>query len=464
MQTNNTPLPNSRLQLEFELPPEQLDRAVATAVGRLSRQVRVPGFRPGKAPRVMLERVIGPGAVVEEALDIVVADAWREAVREQGIAPLTSPEVDVTQGEEGKPVIFKAVVQVSPQVRLGDFEHFNFKPEIGPVDETMVDKVVEELRDAEGHLEPVTGRGAQKGDYAIIAFTGLRDGEPFPGGSSERMPLILGQQRFIPGFEEELMGLPVGETREFDIVFPADYQEETLRDKKVQFTVTLQELRGKVLPEATDEFARSIGKFADMTELRAELRKRLEANSTDRARHEFADKIIDYAVANATLELPDLLVDQEVEVMHDELRSALARQGISEEVYLKVSNKTEAEIHADLRPDATKRVKTLLVLTEVAKAKGVEVTDAEIQGEVDEARARYAKSPDVLRYFESDRGRNYMRSTLRRSKTVEQLIDEWLAAHPEFPQLVHLEDARESSPVAAMAGENAAPEIAAAGA
>jgi trigger factor len=465
MQTNTTPLSNSRLQLEFELPSEQLDRAVVTAVGRLSRQVRVPGFRPGKAPRVMLERVIGAGAVVEEALDIVVADAWREAVKEQGIAPLTSPEVDVTQGEEGKPVIFKAVVQVSPEVKLGDFEHFNFRPEIGPVDETMVDKVVGELRDAEARLEPVTdGSGAQKGDYAIIAFTGLRDGQPFPGGSSERMPLILGEQRFIPGFEEELMGLPIGETREFDVVFPAEYQEESLRDKKVHFEVTLKELRRKVLPEESDEFARSVGKFADMDELREELRSRLEANSTDRARHEFADRIIDYAVANATVELPDILVDQEVEVMHDELRSALARQGISQEVYLKVSNKTEEDLHAELRPDAAKRVKTLLVLTEVARAKGVEVSDAEIQGEVDEARLRYGKSPDVLRYFESDRGRNYIRSTLRRSKTVEQLIDEWLAAHPDSPRLVHLEAARESSLVAAMAGETAVPEIAAAGA
>jgi len=465
MQTNKTPLPNSRLQLEFEFPPERLDKAVITAVSRLSRQARVPGFRPGKAPRVMLERVIGQGAVLDEALDLLVQEAWREAVKEQGIVPLTQPEVDITQGEEGKPVLFKAVVQVSPEVSLGDFEHFNFKPEIQPVDETMVEKVVDELRDAEGKLEPVTdGSGAVKGDYAIIAFTGLRDGEPFPGGSSERMPLILGEQRFIPGFEEELMGLPLGETREFDVVFPAEYQEESLRDKKVHFTVTLNELRRKVLPEADDDFARSVGKFADLAELKSELRKRLEANSVDRARHEFADRIIDYATSNATLELPDILVDQEVEVMHDEMRSALARQGISQDVYLKVSNKTEADLHAELRPDATKRVKTLLVLTEVAKARGVEITDADVQAEVNQARARYGSSPDVIRYFESERGRNYIKSTLRRSQTVEQLIDEWLAAHPDFPRLVHLEDAQESSPMAAMAGEGAVPEVAPAGA
>jgi trigger factor len=455
MQTNNTPLPNSRLQLEFELPSEQLDRAVVTAVGRLSRQVRVPGFRPGKAPRVMLERVIGPGSVVEEALDIVVSEAWREALKEQAFVPLTSPEVDVTQGEEGKPVKFTAVVQVSPEVKLGDFEHFNFKPEIGPVDETMVDKVVDELREAEGSLEPVGGRGAEKGDYAIIAFSGLKDGLPFAGGSSERLPLILGEGRFIPGYEENILGHAVGDTTEFDVTFPSDYQEESLRDQQAHFTLTVKELRAKVMPEATDEFARSVSKFADMAELRAELRKRLEANSVDRARHEFADRIIDYAVANATLEVPDILVDQEVEVMHDEFRSALTRQGINEEVYLKVSNKTSEDLHGEFRPDAVKRVKTLLVLTEIAKAKGVEITDRDIQAEVDDARASYGKRPEIMRYFESERGRNYIKSTLRRSRTVEQIIDEWLAAHPESPRLVHLEDARESSPLAAMAGEAA---------
>jgi trigger factor len=412
----------------------------------------------------MLERVLAPGAVLHEALDLLVEESYREAVKEQGLAPLTSPEVDITQGEEGKPVIFKVVVQVSPEIELGDYEHFNFKPEIAPVDETMVEKVLDELRDAEGHLEPVSGRGAEKGDYAVIAFTGLKDGEAFPGGSSERMPLVLGEQRFIPGFEEELMGLEVGGTREFDVVFPAEYQEESLRDKKVHFTVTLKELRHKALPEADDEFARSVGKFADLAELTADLRRRLEANSVDRARHEFADKIIDYATANATLELPDVLIDQEVEVMHDELRSALARQGINEEIYLRVSKKSEADIHADLRPDATKRVRTLLVLTEIAKARGVEISDAEVQAEVDEARRRYADSPNVVRYFESERGRNYIKSTLRRSKTVEQLIDEWLEAHPDFPRLVHLEDAQESSRVAAMAGESGASAAAIAGA
>jgi trigger factor len=456
MQTANTPLPNSRLQLEFELPPERLSRAIAQAVSRLSRQTRVPGFRPGKAPRLMVERVLGDTAVLDDALDHLVDDAFREAIVEQHLSPLTEPEIEVTQREEGKPVLFKAVIQVRPELKLGDYEHFGFAPEIKPVDETMVERVIDELRDSHASLEPVTGRGADRGDYAIVSLVGTRDGVTFPGGSSERMPLILGEDRLIPGFEENLLGAAKGDEREFDIAFPDDYHDESLRSQTAHFAVTVKELRHKVQPEANDAFAQSVGKFADMAALTAELRKRLESNAVDRARHDFADRIIEYATANATVELPDVLIDQEIEVMHDELRSALARQGIDEEGYLKVIGKTREEILAEFRPGAEKRVKTLLVLSEIARAKGVEVPEAEVQAEIERARRRYAGDPSLIRYFESERGRSYIRSTIRRSRTVEQLVDEWLAAHPESPRLPHLEDAEEDSPVQAPPAEAAA--------
>ncbi len=456
MQTTNTPLPKSRLQLEFELPPERLSRAITQAVGRLGRQTRVPGFRPGKAPRVMLERVLGPSAIVDDAVDALVEEAFREAMREQDLLPLASPEVEITQSEEGKPLLFKAIVQVRPDVVLGDYDHFGFKPDIKPVDETMVDKVIDELRDDQASLEPVTDRGAEKGDYAVLAFVGTRDGVAFPGGSSERMPLILGEERLIPGFEDNLLGAAKGDEREFDIVFPDDYQEESLRSQTAHFSVTVKELRHKTLPAVDDAFAKSVGKFENMAELRVELRKRLEAGALDRARHEFADKIIDYATANATLELPDVLVDQEVEVMHDELRSALTRQGIDEPTYLKVVAKTEEDLHAEFRPQAEKRVKTLMVLSEIALGKGVEVPDEDVEGEIARARSRYADNPDLIRYFESERGRSYIRSTFRRSRLVEQLVDEWLAANPDFPRLPHIEDSAETSPVAQSAAEASA--------
>jgi len=344
------------------------------------------------------------------------------------------------QAEEGKPLIFKATVQVPPDVHLGDYKGFNFGPEIETIDEARVDKVLEELRDQNATLTAVEGRGAQDGDYAVISFVGSRDGEPFEGGTSERMPIILGQERLIPGFEANLLGLEVGGSTEFDITFPDDYPEASLAGKPVRFDVELKELREKVLPPEDDDFARSIGQFEDLANLRTEIKARLERNALDRARHEFADKIIEYATANATLELPDVLVDQEVEIMHDELRGSLARQGVDEAAYLKATEKSEADLHADFRPRAEKRVKVLLVLSKIAEDEGLEISDRDVEAEVRTARQRYGNDRKTMAYFESERGRSFIRSSLRRSRLVEKLVDEWLAAHPEHPALPHLEE------------------------
>ena len=458
MQVTSTPAPGSSLLLEVELPPERLSRAVDDAVRRLARRNRVPGFRPGKAPRHVLERVLGPGIVLDEAVEHLVQDAYREALVEKEILPLTNADVEIVQAEEGKPVIFKATVQVRPDVTLGDYRNFNFKPEIETIDDAKVDKVVDELRDQNATLGPVEDRGAKKGDYAVIAFKGTRDGQPFEGGSADRMPLVIGEDRLIPGFEDHLAGVRIGDSTEFDITFPDDYGEASLAGKQVHFTVELKELREKILPDADDEFAASMGDFADLAALRADIRRRLEHNAIDRARHEFADRIIEYAVANATMELPDVLIDQEVEVMHDEFRVSLARQGITEEAYLKVTGQTDAELHAEFRPRAEKRVRTLLVLSKIAETEGMTIPDADVEAEVARARERYARDQKTVRYFDSERGRNFIRSTLRRSRIVERLVDDWLAAHPEHPALPHLEDqesALESSSAEAAAAVGA---------
>jgi len=446
MNVTATPTARSSVLLEIELPPERLDRAVDLAIRHLSRRTRVPGFRPGKAPRPVLERMLGPAAVMDEAVEHLVSDAYRDALVEKEILPLANAEIEVVQAEEGKPFIFKATVPIRPTVTLGDYRDFNFAPEIEAIDDARVDKVVEELRDQNATLAAVEDRPAKAGDYAVIAYTGTREGEPFEGGSSERMPLILGEDRLIPGFEDHVIGLAVGESVDFDITFPEDYAEPSLAGREAHFGVTLRELREKVPPDADDAFAQSLGQYDDLATLKTEIRRRLERNAVDRARHDFSDRIIDYAVANATLELPDILVDQEVEVMHDEFRVSLGRQGIDEAAYLKAVEKTEADLHADLRPSAEKRVKALLVLSRIAEDEGIELPDADIEAEAALARERYAGDRKLVAYFDSERGRNFIRSTLRRTRTVEKLVDDWLAAHPEHPPLPHAEDAEPAGP------------------
>jgi trigger factor len=440
MNVTVSPAPKSAVTLRVEVPPERLDAAIAEAVRHLSQRTKIHGFRPGKAPRAVVERAVGSEAVLEEAMDHLVQRAYRDALREQDILPLTQAEVNVEQGEEGKPVIFTATIQVRPEVTLGDYKGYKFKPDIETIDAAKVDKVVEELRDQNATLAPVEDRGARNGDYAVIGYTGTREGVPFDGGSAERMPLILGEERLIPGFEANVVGLKPGERTAFDIAFPDDYPEASLAGQKARFEVELKELREKILPDETDEFAQSLGAFEDLAGLKVEIKARLERNALDKARHEFADKIIEYATANATLELPDVLVEQEVEIMHDELRGSLARQGIDEASYLKVTGKSEADLHADFLPRAEKRVKVLLVLSKVAEAEGLEIADREVEAEVQRARQRYGNDKRTMAYFDSERGRSFIRTTLRRSRLVEKLVDEWLAAHPEHPPLPHLEE------------------------
>jgi trigger factor len=440
MNVTATPGPKSSVKLDIELPAERLTRAVDASVRHLSRRTKVAGFRPGKAPRFMLDRVLGPGAVLEDAVDHLVQDAYRDALVEQAILPLDQAKIEVEQAEEGKPLVFSATVHVRPEVQLGDYRNFNFRPEIEEITDATVDRVVDELRDQNATLAPVEDRPAKKGDYAVIGYTGSRDGTPFAGGSSERMPLILGEERLIPGFEDHIIGLRVGERTEFDVTFPDDYADAELAGKPARFEAVLKELREKILPELNDAFAASMGDYADLPALRTDVRKRLERNALDRARHGFSDRIIEYAVANATMDLPDILVDQEVEVMHDEFRATLARQRISQEAYLKATNQSEDDLHKEFRPRAEQRVKVLLVLSKIGEVEGVTVSDDAVQAEVERARQRYAGDARLIGYFESDRGRNFIRSTLRRSRVVEHLVDRWLAEHPDHPALPHIED------------------------
>ena len=473
MKLTITPAPRSSVTLDVELPAARLDEALLDAVRRLSRRTRVPGFRPGKAPRFMLERVLGPGSVLEEAVEQAVADSYRIAIRDLKVVPLANPDLEVLKAEEGEPLTYRATVQVRPVIRLGDYRNFNFRPEIETTDDARVDKVLDELRDQNAILEPVEDRPVAKEDYVVISFRGTRDGEAFEGGASERMPMIVGSDRLVPGFEDHLIGLKVGEGREFDVTFPDDYAEPSLAGQPAHFSVELKEHRAKVLPDLDDEFARQLGPYETLAALRVVIRRRLERNALDKARHEFADRIIEYAVANATLELPEtvaphrdadglppILVEQETEVLHDEFRSSLARQGITDEAYAKVTGQGHEDLHNEFRPQAEKRVKVLLVLSKVAEAEGVLVPDRDVEAEVQRARQRYGDNKKLVGYFDSERGRNFIRSTQRRSRMVEKLVDEWLAAHPEHPALPHADDDDQRSVVeSAAAAASAAMEV-----
>ena len=419
------PEPGSKVVLEIEVAADEVNRHFATAYRHVAERTRVPGFRPGKAPRAVVDRYVGRASVLAEALDHLVNDSYESALDQVDVIPIDQPDVDIDPSAlaEGSSVTFKATVPVRPQVELGSYTDYSFGLEIPEVTDEQVEGVLQELREQQGSLRPIDGRPAQDGDMVALKYTGTIDGEAFEGGSSDRLPLILGENRMIPGWEEQIVGMEIGGTKGFDITFPDDYRVEELRGKEAHFEVELLDMRERVLPELTDEFAKSVAEVATVDELRAEIRDALSKRAEAEARHAYSDRIIDFATSNATVELPEVMITNEIEIMRDELRTRLAQQRIGMEQYLSLAKQTPEELTSELREPASRRVKTLLVLSAIAEREGIDATDEQIDAEFAEQLERYGDDKQLREYLTSRRGRAYLRMTLRNRTLVESLVD-----------------------------------------
>ena len=299
----------STIVLEVEITAQELQKAIDEGVRHLARRTRVPGFRPGKAPRQILERALGidrsdpesPNPIYDEAREHLYERTVLQALQEADRDVLELPrEPEWTSFAEGEGAAYRVTLSVRPEVKLGDYTGFPFTPQVDEVTDEQVEAVIDQLRDQQAVLVPVEDRPAQVDDYAVISFEGRRDGEPVDGAQAERFPLIIGKERMVPGFEANLIGMREDEERTFTVTFPEDYGEAELAGQEVEFTAQLRELRERRLPDADDDFAGLVGPYEDLAALRAELRSRMSVNALDRARHLFADRVIEYATANAT--------------------------------------------------------------------------------------------------------------------------------------------------------------------
>ena len=422
---SSNPQPGSRVQLDIEVAAPDVDRHFATAYRHVAERTKVPGFRPGKAPRHVIDRFVGRGAIVAEAIDHLVSDSYDAALDQITIIPIDQPEVDIDPAgvAEGQSVRFTATVAVRPEVTLGAYTGYPFTLEVPDVTDEQVEGVITELRQEQATLRPIDDRPAAEGDVAAVKFAGTIDGEPFEGGSADRLPLVIGEDRMIPGWEANLVGMAIDEAKGFDITFPDDYRVEELQGKVAHFEVTMLDLRERLLPEVDDEFAKSVGDVATVDELRTEIRDALERRSQDDARHAFADRIIDFAASNATVELPEVMIANEIEIMRDELRNRLAAQRIGLDQYLALAKQTPEELATELREPASRRVKVLLVLSAIAEKEGIDASPDQVQAEIDEQLERYGNDPKLAEYLTSRRGRSYLRMTLRNRTLVDTLID-----------------------------------------
>lgn len=412
----------TRVAMEVEVDEDALGQALDQAYKKVVQQVNLPGFRKGKVPRPILESRFGTGILYEEALERLVPDAYDQAVETAGIKPLDKPEIDVVQLEKGKPFIFKATVEVMPEVALGEYCGVEVTETIREISEDDVAAKLEQLRRQHVKLRVLEEGTLEEGDLAVIDFTGYRDGVPFDGGQGEGYSLEIGSGTFIPGFEEQLVGASAGEEREVSVSFPVDYHAEHLAGQGVLFKVLVREIKRKEIPLLDDSFAAEVSELATLAELKEETRNKLKTVAEKTARRELDEQVVGAVVANASVSLPAVLVEREIERLMREMEQILRMQGLSFEKYLSLSGKSLQELREDRREEAGKRVKANLVLEAVAKKEGIEATNEEVDGRIAEMAANYKQDfAKVKEYFLGQGQMEALLQEMKFSKTIDFL-------------------------------------------
>jgi len=411
------------MQFEVEVDAAQFGKAIDAAFRKLSQRVTIPGFRPGKAPRALFERNYGKESLVQEAVETVLPQAYGEALVQADVNPIDQPQIELVQAEEGKPFVFKGKVEIVPEVTLGKLSGFAIEQPTTEVNAEEVEAQVNTLRERMAALVTDEAGEVKEGAFAVIDFEGFVDGEPFEGGKAENYTLEIGSGNFIPGFEEQLIGAKVGESREVNVSFPEKYHAEHLAGKAALFKVTVREVKRKELPELTDEFAAEVSRFQTLQELRADIENRLMESAKSTAERDYRNKIVDAVSDEAAVELPNVLVHRQVHDMLHDFEHSLSRQGYSMELWEQATGKSHDDLHHEFEEPAKKRVKSDLVLGAVAKKEGISVSDADVEAEFDRMLAMYrGQEDDINKLRKSAAYRDKVREGLLVQKTVDHLV------------------------------------------
>ena len=416
---------NQQVTLTIEVEAAEVNKAVEQACKRLANRVSIPGFRKGKAPRMIVERHVGKDAVLQEAFDIVAPKALSKAFDEQKIDPVTRPSVDIETLEEGKDLVFKATVTPRPEVKLGDYKGLNVpKNEVNITDED-VEKQLKTFQDRQGKLvDAPEGAEVKDGDFTTLDFKGFVDGEAFDGGEGKDYPLQIGSNSFIPGFENQLVGAKIGEERDVNVKFPEEYHAKELAGKDATFKCTIRSIKTKELPAIDDELAKKVSKFETLDELKADIRKNLEENAERTAENDQKSAAIEMATNNITVDIPAVMIDNRVAAMIQEMAMRLEQQGMKLEQYLQYAGTDIAKLREQYRETAEKNVKTDLMLEEVAKAEDIKVEAKDLDEEVAAMAAAYGATPQQVQKIIKEQGRiGDLAASVLRKKTAQFIID-----------------------------------------
>ncbi len=417
-------LEKNMAKLTVEVPAEQFLAAIKKAFDRNKSRFNIPGFRRGKAPLQMVERMYGTEVLFEDAANIVLDETYPQAAEESGLEIVSRPEIDVVQIEKGKAFIYTATVAVKPAVTLGDYKGVEVEKASAEVTDEEVEAEIKRVQDQNSRLVTVEDRPVADGDQTVIDFEGFVDGKAFEGGKADDYQLTIGSHSFIDTFEEQLIGKNAGEECEVHVTFPEDYQVKELAGKPATFKVKVKEIKIKELPEIDDEFASEVSEFETLEEYRADVRAKLEEAKGRQAAAENEDRVVAKVVENASMDIPEPMVENETRIMLNDQVRRMQNQGLSFDDYLKYTGTTEKDLMERLKPQAERRIRTRLVLEAVVKAENIEVDDEAVEREIGTMAKNYKMEVDQVKAQLGETGLEQVKEDLAVQEAIDLVVAE----------------------------------------
>lgn len=418
-------LENRKAQLDVTVDETEVAKSLEGAYRKIVKEVNIPGFRKGKAPRHLIEARYGVEALYQDAIDILLPQAYEYALDESKLEPIDRPEVDVVEFAKGKDAVLRFVIQLPPTITLGAYKGLEvIQPEATVTDE-QVEAELAKLQQQHVRIVDATSEVVENGHLVNINYAGRVDGELFGGGSADNQNLEIGSGTFIPGFEEQLIGMQRGDERDITVTFPSEYHSEELAGKDAIFSVKLNDIKEKVMPELNDDFAKEISDHETIEELRAEHREKLVAAAERNRKTQIENAVVSAAVEAAAVSVPGVMIEGEIDSMIEDLKFNLSRSGLQFDMYLQYMGKTEEDMRADFAAGAENRVKTRLVIDEIAKAEAVEVSEEDLELHLEEMARPYGQTGQQAREMLTERGQLHaVRSSLVSSKTIDLLVEQ----------------------------------------
>ena len=417
--------------LTVEVDEKKFDSALDQAFKKVSKDVQVPGFRKGKVPRPIFEQRFGVESLYQDAVDIILPEAYSEAIDEVEITPVDQPEVDIEQIEKGKPFIFTATVTVKPEVKLGEYKGLEVEDKEASVTDEDVNDELKTLQEKQAELVVKEEGQVEEGDTVVIDFEGYLDGEKFEGGSAENHSLEVGSQTFITGFEEQLVGKTAGEDTEVQVTFPEDYQAEDLAGKEATFKVKIHDIKSKEVPELDDEFAKDVDDDVEtLDELKEKTKQRLIDEEENEIENQKRETLINQASENSEIDIPEAMVDNELDRMVQEFEQRLQMQGMTMEMYTQFSGQTQDDLKEQMKEDAQKRVQTSLTLEAIAETEELEATEEDVDKQLEEMASQYQMEVDQLRQMLGG-NTDALKGDLKLQKAIDFLLENAKLVEPK---------------------------------